>query len=143
LRWQHTRRAAIDAIDVPNPPPPRELNLMKLVIAYVPNDAFEPVRAEMIDLGVLRMTVSEVHSTSARSAIALRYRGAPLTTHLRAELRIECVATEAQSPAVINVLRANAGCAGQIAVLDLEEFHQESSAEEAFSDDPRLDAAVH
>lgn len=116
---------------------------MKLVIAYVPNDAFEPVRAELIDLGVLRMTVSEVHSTSARSAIALRYRGAPLTTHLRAELRIECVATETQSPAVIDALRANAGCAGQIAVLDLEELHQESSAEEAFPDDPRLDTAVH
>ena len=116
---------------------------MKLIIAHVPNDAFEPVRAELIDLGVLRMTVSEVHSTSARSAIALRYRGAPLTTHLRAELRIECVATETQSLAVIDVLRANAGCAGQIAVLDLEELHQESSAEVAFSDDRRLDAAVH
>jgi len=116
---------------------------MKLIIAHVPNDAFEPVRAELIDLGVLRMTVAEVHSTSARSAIALRYRGAPLATHLRAELRIECVATETQSPAVIDVLRANAGCAGQIAVLGLEELHQKSSAQEAFSDDRRLDAAVH
>ena len=116
---------------------------MKLIIAHVPNDAFEPLRAELIDLGVLRMTVSEVHSTSARSATALRYRGAPLTTHLRAELRIECVATETQSPAVIDVLRTNAICAGQIAMLDLEELHQQSSAEVAFSDDPRLDAAVH
>ncbi|MCA1681282.1 MAG: P-II family nitrogen regulator [Actinobacteria bacterium] len=116
---------------------------MKLIVAHVPNEAFEPVRAELIDLGVLRMTVSEVHSTSARSAIALRYRGAPLATYLRAELRIECVATETQSPAVIEVLRANAGCAGQIAVLGLEELHHQSSAEEAFSDDRRLDAAVH
>ena len=116
---------------------------MKLIIAHVPNDAFQQVRAELIDLGVLRMTVAEVHSTSARSAIALRYRGAPLATHLRAELRIECLATETQSLAVIDVLRANAGCAGQIAVLGLEELHQESSAEVAFSDDRRLDAAVH
>jgi len=116
---------------------------MKLIIAHVPNDAFEPVRTELTDLGVLRIATSEVHSTSAEPAITLRYRGAPLKTHLRAELRLECVATDGQSPAVINVLRGHAGAYGQVAVLDLEELHQECSEEQVFSDDPRLDAVVH
>jgi len=116
---------------------------MKMIIAHLPNDALEAVRAELIDLGVLGMTVSEVHSASPQSAITLRYRGAPLDTHLRAELRLECVATHGQSPAVINVLRGYAGSAGRVAVLELEELHQEWSDEHVFSDDPRLEAAVH
>ena len=43
---------------------------------------------------------------------------------------------------IINVLRGYAGSAGQVAVLELEELHQESSQEPVFSDDPRLEAAV-
>ena len=66
---------------------------MKLIIAHLPNDAFSPVRTELMDLGVLRMTVSEVHTATLQSAITLRYRGAPLHSHLRPELRLECVAT--------------------------------------------------
>jgi len=116
---------------------------MKLIIAHVPNNAFEPVRAELIDLGVLRMTVSEVHSTSARSAIALRYRGAPLTTHLRAELRIECVATNGRSPAVIAVLCGLAGPDGQVAALDIEDLHPHWPQDDLFCEDPRREAAVH
>lgn len=115
---------------------------MKLIIAHLPHDAFESVRTELVDLGVLRMTISEVHSANGHSAITLRYRGASLETHLRAELRLECVATDRQSPAVINVLSGNERSAGQVAVLDLEEPHQQSS-EDVFSQDPRLDAAVH
>ena len=116
---------------------------MKLIIAHLPNDAFSPVRTELSDLGVLRVTVSEVHTASPRSAITLRYRGAPLHSDLRPELRLERVATDGQSPMIINVLRGYAGSAGQVAVLELEELHQESSQEPVFSDDPRLEAAVH
>lgn len=115
---------------------------MKLIIAHVPNDVFEPVRTELTDLGVFRMAISEVHSTSARSTITLRYRGAPLSCQLRSQVRLECVATEGQSPAVIDVLRGYAGPYGQVAVLELEELHQEGSEEQEFSDDPRLDVAV-
>ncbi len=33
---------------------------MKMIIAHLPNDAFSPVRSALSDLGVLRVTVSEV-----------------------------------------------------------------------------------
>jgi len=114
---------------------------MKLIIAHLPINALEPVRTQLIDLGVRRMTISEAHSTSAQHAITLRYRGAPLETHLRAELRLECVATDEWSPAVITVLRRHAGATGQVAVLDVEELHQERSEEHVFSEDARLEAA--
>ena len=53
---------------------------MKLIIAHLPNDAFEPARTELADLGVSRITISEVHSTSMLPAVTLRYRGAALQT---------------------------------------------------------------
>jgi len=116
---------------------------MKLIIAHLPNDAFSPVQTALTDLGVLRVTVSEVHTASSQSAITLHYRGAPLQSHLRPELRLECVATDEQSRLIINVLRGYAGSAGQVAVLELEELHQGSSQEPVFFDDPRLEVAVH
>jgi nitrogen regulatory protein PII len=116
---------------------------MKLIIAHLPNDAFSPARTALNDLGVLRVTVSEVHTASSQSAITLRYRGAPLHSHLRPELRLECVATDGQSPTIINVLRGYAGSAGQVAVLELEELHQAAPEEPIFTDDPRLEPAVH
>lgn len=114
---------------------------MKLIIAHLPNDAFSSVRADLMDLGVLRVTVSEVHTASPQSAITLRYRGAPLHSELRPELRLECAATDEQSPVIINVLRGHAGSAGQVAVL--EELHQAAPEEPVFCDDPRLEPAVH
>ena len=123
---------------------------MKLIIANLPNDAFSSVRTALSDLGVLRVTVSEVHTASLRTETTLRhraaplhYRRAPLHRHLRPELRLECVATEGQSPMIINVLRGYAGSAGQVAVLELEELHQVFSQEPVFADDPRREAAVY
>ena len=114
---------------------------MKLIIAHLPTDVFEPVRMHLGDLGVLRLTISEVHVASGQSTITLRYRGSTLETHLEAGLRLECVATDGQAPGVINVLRGHAGSAGQVAMLDLEELHQQSS-EDDFSQEALPDMAV-
>ena len=119
---------------------------MKLIIAHLPNGAFESVRTELFDLGVLRTTISEVHSSAPGSAKTLRYRGATVRSHLRSELRLECVATAAQSPAVVSVLRehtrSDLGFGGSVAVLELEELYEASPADDAFPSDPRVDAAV-
>lgn len=119
---------------------------MKLIIAHLPSGAFESVRSELFDLGVLRTTISEVHSSAPGSARTLRYRGAAVRSHLRSELRLECVATAAQSPAVVSVLRdhtsSNSGFGGSVAVLELEELHATSLGDDAFPTDLRVDAAV-
>lgn len=49
---------------------------MKLIVAHLPNDAFESVRTGLLDLGVLRMTISQVHSSvhSQRGRCALAER---------------------------------------------------------------------
>ncbi len=119
---------------------------MKLIIAHLPNGAFESVRSQLFALGILRTTISEVHSSAPGSTKTLRYRGAAVRSHLRSELRLECVATAAQSPAVVSVLReytsSNLGFGGSIAVLELEELYETSLGDDAFPADPRVDAAV-
>ncbi len=115
---------------------------MKLIIAHLPSDVLEPVRTALIDLGVLSMRISASHGTSAQQPITLQYRGAPLETHLRAELRLECVVADRQSTGVIDVLRWYTRSTGQVAVLDIEELHQQQSIEHAVADDPHLGAAA-
>lgn len=113
---------------------------MKMIIAHLPNDAIETIRTELDGLGVPRMALAEVFSTSPRPPLTLRYRGAAMQTHLRAEMRFECVATDEQATAVIDLLRDHVGPYGQIAMLDLEELHQQRSG--SYSEDPRRDIAV-
>lgn len=116
---------------------------MKMIIAHLPTSAFETLRTELGDLDVLRMTIAQVYSTSPQPSVTLRYRGAPVRTHLRAEIRLECVVSDGQLAALIDVLYGHAGQYGQVAVLDVEQLHQKEWAEEElFSDDPRLDAAI-
>jgi len=114
-----------------------------MIIAHLQHDVFETVRSELSDLGVRRVTIAQVHSTSPQAPVTLRYRGTTLQTHLRAEIRLECVAADRYAAAVIDVLRAQAGPDGEIAVLALEALHQPQRPEDdVFSDDPRFDAAV-
>lgn len=120
---------------------------MKLIIAHLPNQAFEPVRNELLDLGVSRMTISEVHSSGPQSEVTLRTRGTALRTHMRPELRLECLTSAGQAAAVVAVLRAHAtarrGLGGQVVVVDLEEVHEAAAGEdETFSGDPRVSAAA-
>ncbi len=117
---------------------------MKLVIAHLPHDAFASVRDELLDLGVLRMTVNQVHSASPQSAMTLRYRAATLSSTLRSEMRLECVISAGQLRPVVDVLRMHVGTCwglgGRVAVLDLEELHEDAPTDHLASDDPRLDS---
>ncbi len=119
---------------------------MKLIIAYLPTEAFERARTELLDVGVTRTTISEVRSSGPWSLTSLSYRGAALDVHLRSELRLECLAGDEQSPAVVDVLRghaSHAGLAGRVAVLDLEELHVGWTEDAITPGDPRFDMASY
>ena len=118
---------------------------MKLIIAYLPTEAFEQARTALLDVGVTRTTISEVRSSGPSASKTLHYRGAALETNLRSELRLECLADAEQSPAVVDVLRGHAsqaGLAGRVAVLDLEELHVCWSDDAITPADPRFDMAA-
>ncbi len=118
---------------------------MKLIIAHLPHGAFESVRDELLDLGVTRMTVMEVHSSGPQSAVTLQSRAATLQSNLRSEMRLECVVSSGRVPAVVDVLRMHGSTrwalGGRIAVIDLDQLHEDATEDDVAPDDPRREPA--
>ncbi len=64
---------------------------MKMVVAYIRHEAFEPIRQELLDAGFPSLSISEVKGSGRQKGITEHYRGAELTIHLRPKLKVECV----------------------------------------------------
>ena len=56
---------------------------MKMVVAYIRHEAFEPIRTELLELGFPSLSISEVKGSGRQKGITERYRGAELTNYLR------------------------------------------------------------
>jgi nitrogen regulatory protein PII len=67
---------------------------MKMVIAYIRHEAFEPIRADLLVKGFPSLSVSEVKGSGRQKGITERYRGAELTNYLRPKVKIECVVAD-------------------------------------------------
>jgi nitrogen regulatory protein PII len=98
---------------------------MKMIVAYVRHEAFEPIRQELLEAGFPSLSISEVKGSGRQKGITEHYRGAELAIHLRPKLKIECVVDdEAKSLVVETILRhARTGSVGdgKIFVLPVEE----------------------
>ena len=97
---------------------------MKMIIAYIRHEAFEPIRQELLDAGFPSLSVSEVKGSGRQKGITEHYRGSELAIHLRPKLKIECV-VEAEDTAKVTdtILRhARTGSVGdgKIFVLPVE-----------------------
>jgi nitrogen regulatory protein PII len=64
---------------------------MKMVIAYIRHEAFEPIRQDMLDAGFPSLTITEVKGSGRQKGITEHYRGASLQIHLRPKLKLETV----------------------------------------------------
>ena len=64
---------------------------MKMVIAYIRHEAFEPIRGDLLEAGFPSLTISEVKGSGRQKAITEHYRGSELAVHLRPKLKLECV----------------------------------------------------
>ena len=64
---------------------------MKMVMAYIRHEAFEPIRADLLGKGFPSLSVSEVKGSGRQKGITERYRGAELTNYLRPKIKLECV----------------------------------------------------
>src|SRR3954464_13290266 len=67
---------------------------MKMVVAYIRHEAFEPIRMELLDAGFPSLTVTEVKGSGRQKAITEHYRGSELAVHLRPKLKLEIVVEE-------------------------------------------------
>jgi nitrogen regulatory protein PII len=64
---------------------------MKMIVAYIRHEAFEPIRMDLLEKGFPSLTVTEVKGSGRQKGITEHYRGSELTIHLRPKLKLEIV----------------------------------------------------
>jgi nitrogen regulatory protein PII len=98
---------------------------MKMIVAYIRHEAFEPIRADLLEAGFPSLSISEVKGSGRQKGITEHYRGSEIAIHLRPKLKIEIVVDDdAKSLIVETILRhARTGSVGdgKIFVMPVEE----------------------
>jgi nitrogen regulatory protein P-II 1 len=97
---------------------------MKMVVAYVRHEAFEPIRTELLELGFPSLSISEVKGSGRQKGITERYRGAELTNYLRPKVKIECVVADGDVQTIVDTIlkhgRTGAVGDGKVFVVPVE-----------------------
>jgi nitrogen regulatory protein PII len=98
---------------------------MKMIVAYVRHEAFEPIREDLLAMGFPSLSVSEVKGSGRQKGIVETYRGAQLTNHLRPKIKIEIVVEDADAQKVIDSILKNAQTGnvgdGKVFVIPVEQ----------------------
>ena len=81
---------------------------MKMVLAYIRHEAFEPIRTELLELGFPSLSISEVKGSGRQKGITERYRGAELTNYLRPKIKVECVVAEKDVQTIVDTVLKHA-----------------------------------
>jgi nitrogen regulatory protein PII len=64
---------------------------MKMVVAYIRHEAFEPIRQDLLEAGFPSLSIAEVKGSGRQKGITEHYRGSEIAIHLRPKLKLECV----------------------------------------------------
>ena len=99
---------------------------MKMVIAYIRHEAFEPIRADLLVKGFPSLSVSEVKGSGRQKGITERYRGAELTNYLRPKVKIECVVSSGDVRTVVDTIGVGDG---KVFVVPVEEAYRVRTGE--------------
>jgi nitrogen regulatory protein PII len=106
---------------------------MKLVVAYVRHEAFEPIRSELLVLGFPSLTICEVKGSGRQKGITERYRGADLTNYLRPKVKVECGVADRDVQTIVETILKHARTGevgdGKVFVLPIEEAYRVRTGE--------------
>jgi nitrogen regulatory protein P-II 1 len=101
---------------------------MKMVVAYIRHEAFEPIRMELLELGFPSLSISEVKGSGRQKGITERYRGAELTNYLRPKVKIECVVADGDVSTIVDTIlkhaRTGAVGDGKVFVIPVEQAYR-------------------
>jgi nitrogen regulatory protein PII len=107
---------------------------MKMIIAYIRHEAFEPIRKDLLDAGLPSLSITEVKGSGRQKGITEHYRGADLQIHLRPKLKIEMVVesddAETTKDVILRHARTGGVGDGKIFVLPVEEAVRIRTGEE-------------
>jgi nitrogen regulatory protein PII len=106
---------------------------MKMVMAYIRHEAFEPIRTELLTLGFPSLTISEVKGSGRQKGVTERYRGAELTNYLRPKVKLECVVADTDVQTIVDTVlkhgRTGAVGDGKVFVLPVDEAYRVRTGE--------------
>ena len=106
---------------------------MKLVSAYIRHESFEPIRAELLELGFPSLSISEVKGSGRQKGITERYRGAEVTNYLRPKVKLECVVSSRDVQTIVDTIlkhaRTGAVGDGKVFVMPMEEAYRVRTGE--------------
>jgi nitrogen regulatory protein P-II 1 len=98
---------------------------MKMVVAYIRHEAFEPIREELLERGFPSISISEVKGSGRQRGVTERYRGASVTNYLRPKVKLECVVAERDVGTVVDTILRHARTGeigdGKVFLIPVEE----------------------
>ena len=98
---------------------------MKMIVAYIRHEAFEPIREELLERGFPSISITEVKGSGRQKGITEHYRGSSIAIHLRPKLKVECVVDDVDMPVITETILKHARTGsvgdGKIFVLPVEE----------------------
>jgi nitrogen regulatory protein P-II 1 len=101
---------------------------MKMVVAYIRHEAFEPIRTELLDLGFPSLSITEVKGSGRQKGITEKYRGAEVTNYLRHKIKVECVVADKDVQTIVDTVLKHARSGsigdGKIFVMPVEEAYR-------------------
>jgi nitrogen regulatory protein P-II 1 len=107
---------------------------MRMVVAYIRHEAFEPIRAELLENGFPSLSITEVKGSGRQKGIVEHYRGSTLEVNVRPKLKIECVVEDKDKSLVIETILKHARTGdvgdGKIFVIPVEEAIRIRTGEE-------------
>ena len=65
--------------------------MIKVVVAYIDQDAFGAIRQELLEIGIESLSVMDSGGASLDKFVAPHFRGSPHTQGLQGKLRLEVV----------------------------------------------------
>jgi nitrogen regulatory protein PII len=98
---------------------------MKKIEAFIRHEAFEPIRAELLERGFPSLSIGEVKGSGRQRGVVEHYRGSTLTVNVRPKLKVEVVVEDKDKSIVVETILKHARTGdvgdGKIFVLPVEE----------------------
>jgi nitrogen regulatory protein PII len=96
---------------------------MKMVVAYVEPERFEPIRDDLLGLGFVSLSVLNASGSVPEATMSASYRGAKIEQHLRPKARIECVVGAEHVSTVVDTMLKHGGERTFVIVLPVEQAY--------------------
>ena len=98
---------------------------MKMIVAYIRHEAFEPIRADLLEAGFPSLSIAEVKGSGRQKGITEHYRGSEIAIHLRPKLKLECVVEDEDTGVITETIlkyaRTGSVGDGKIFLLPVED----------------------